>query len=112
MLARRRDLFQIVEHLLTVVDMGGRKRGEADGRAFVGVPDVVRHIGQKFALGAVSPPFPDRIKLGSNSAFFCSSRSDIPFSGVFCCWKALFRSSPHERGSVGTDRAGEETTSD
>ena len=56
MLARRRGLFQVVEHLLTVVDMGGRERGEADDRVHRRA-DVVRHIEQKFALGAVCRRF-------------------------------------------------------
>ena len=46
MLARRRGLFQVVEHLLTVVDMGSRKRGEADDRVHRRA-DVMRHIKPK-----------------------------------------------------------------
>ena len=55
-LARRRGLFQVVEHLFAVVDMGGRKRGEADDRVHRRA-DVVRHIEQEFALGAVGRRF-------------------------------------------------------
>ena len=51
-LARRRGLFQVVEHLLTVVDMGGRKRGKADDRVHRR-SDVVRHPGKELAFGMV-----------------------------------------------------------
>ena len=54
--AHVQDVFQVVEHLFAVVDMGGRERGEADDRVHRRA-DVVRHIEQKFALGAVGRRF-------------------------------------------------------
>lgn len=95
MLARRRGLFQVVEHLLTVVDMGGRKRGEADDRVHRRA-DVVRHIEQKFALGAVCRRFltDSAFKLG---VFLLKRGLIFLFERFLLLEEALFRSSPHEQ---------------
>ena len=94
MLARRRGLFQIVEHLLAVVNMGGRKRSEADDRVHRRA-DVVRHIKQKFALGAVCRRFltDGAFKL---SVFLLERGLIFLFERFLLLEEALFRSSPHE----------------
>ena len=52
MLAGGGDLFQVVQHLLAVVDVGRRQRGEADDGVHRGA-DIVAHVEQELPLGAV-----------------------------------------------------------
>ena len=52
MLAGSRDLFQVVQHLFLIINMGRRQRGEADNGVHRGA-DVVAHVEQKLPLGAV-----------------------------------------------------------
>ena len=51
-LAGSGDLFQVVQHLLLILNMGRRQRGEADNGVHRGA-DVVAHVEQKLPLGAV-----------------------------------------------------------
>ena len=54
-LAGSGDLFQVVQHLLPVVDVGRSQRGEADDGVHRGA-DVVAHVEQELPLGAVCRP--------------------------------------------------------
>ena len=51
-LAGSGDLFQIIQHLLLILNMGRRQRGEADNGVHRGA-DVVAHVEQELPLGAV-----------------------------------------------------------
>ena len=46
------DLFQVVQHLFLIINMGRRQRGEADNGVHRGA-DVVAHVEQELPLGAV-----------------------------------------------------------
>ena len=51
-LAGDRDLFQVVQHLFLIINMGRRQRGEADDGVHRGA-DVVAHVEQELPLGTV-----------------------------------------------------------
>ena len=51
-LAGSGDLFQVVQHLFLIINMGCRQRGEADDGVHRGA-DVVAHVEQELPLGAV-----------------------------------------------------------
>ena len=55
MLAGGRDLFQVVQHLFLIINMGRSQRGEADDGVHGGA-DIVAHIEQELPLGAVCRP--------------------------------------------------------
>ena len=54
-LAGGRDLFQVVQHLFLIVDMGRSQRGEANDGVHRGA-DIVAHIEQELPLGTVCRP--------------------------------------------------------
>ena len=55
MLAGCGDLFEVVQHLFPIVDMGRSQRSEADDGVHGGA-DIVAHIEQELPLGAVCRP--------------------------------------------------------
>ena len=55
MLAGGRDLFQVVQHLLLMINMGRSQRGEANDGIHGGA-DIVAHIEQELPLGTVCRP--------------------------------------------------------
>ena len=69
MLAGGGDLFEVVQHLFPIVDMGRSQRGEADDGVHGGA-DIVAHIEQELPLGAVCRPL---VLSAISSLRFCSS---------------------------------------